>query len=120
MSKIIRHDSRGDIEILPEPGVKPEPVLVVGFYPVDTSVSESQERDRAVDLVVVFERVNFVVFSQSIFNSYTERVVRSIANAKNGHTVAVQPVAEVPVILGEIRRNKYEVHKKSLSSLYPK
>jgi len=110
-SKLMRDDSCGDVEILTELCVKLEPVLIVGFDPVNAAIPESQESNSPVDLAIVFERIDFVILSQRIFNSFAQRIIRSIANAKNGHTIVVQPVAEMPVILGEIRRNKYEVHK---------
>ena len=83
----------------------------VGFDPVYASIPESQECDGAIDLTVVFERIDFVILSQRVFNSFAQRVIRSIANAKNGDTIAVQSVTEMPVILREIRCNKNEVHK---------
>ena len=109
--KIIRLYSCGNVKILPQLCVKLQPVFVVGFDPVYAAIPESEECDGSIDLTVVFERIDFVILSQRVFNGFAQRVIRSIANAKNGDTIAVQPVTEMPVILREIRCNKNEVHK---------
>ena len=71
-SKLIRHYSRCDIEILPELCIQLKPVFIIGFDPVDASVFEREKGDGTVNLAVVFERVDFVILSQRVFNSFAE------------------------------------------------
>ena len=44
-----------DIEIRPQPGIRPKPVFVHGFQPVDPSVLMDEKSDRTVNLVIVFQ-----------------------------------------------------------------
>ena len=102
-SQLAGLDSSCDVEILPQLCVKLKPVLVVGLDPVDAAMSESEVGDRAVDLAVILHGVHFVILSKRSFQVIVQRIVRSVSDAQNIHAVLVQPAAEVPGKLGDIK-----------------
>ena len=86
-----------------------EPVLIVGFKKIDASVFEGKERHGAVNLIVIFQGGDLVVFRQAAFEPEVQFVIGLIAYAEHVHTVTAQLVAELPVINGEVGGNEYNV-----------
>ena len=64
---------------------------------------ESEVGDRAVDLAVILHGVHFVILSKRSFQVIVQRIVRSVSDAQNIHAVLVQPAAEVPEVVREVR-----------------
>ena len=68
-----------------------------------------QKRDGAENLVVIFERGNFVIFVQRAAQLRHELVIRAIADAEDVHAVLFQLGAEFPIVCWEIRGDKDKV-----------
>ena len=43
----------GDIEIRPQPRIRPEPVFIHGVQPVDSPILMNEESDGPVDLIII-------------------------------------------------------------------
>ena len=109
-SDLGRLDPRRDVKIRAEARVFFEPVLVVGFEPVRVSVPGGEMRGGALDLVVVFERVDAIIFGERVLQRLIQRVERRVADPEDVRAVFLQPVAELPVGMGEIGGNEDEIH----------
>ena len=96
----------GDVEIRAELCVQLEPEFVHGFQPVDPAVFEGKEGHGAIDLVVVLQRTDIVVFGQRFLQPVLEAVVGRLADPQHVHAVAVQAVAEEGAGAREIGGNK--------------
>ena len=102
-------ETGGDVEIGTQGSVPLQPVLVVGFQPVDAAVLERKERHRAVNLIVIFQVADFVVLVQALFQLRLQLVIGLVADAQHVHPVVFQLPAELPVVGGEVRRNENKV-----------
>ena len=94
---ILGLEAAGDVEIGAQGGVAFQPVFVVGFQPVDAAILEGEERHGAVDLVVIFEAADLVVFVQAGLQLRLQLIIRLVADAQNVHAVVFQLPAELPV-----------------------
>ena len=103
---VFHTEAAGDVEIAAKMGVLLEPVFVVRLEKIDPPVFEDEERDRAVYLVVVLKRGDLVVFRQAAFELEAQLVIGLVADAEDVDAVAAQLMAELPVVHGEIRRDK--------------
>lgn len=92
-------------------GILLQPILVIGFEPVDLPVFEREEGHSTEYLVVVLQRVHPVVLGQYPFQSGLQAVVRAVADTQHIDAVAVQPVAEAPIGVGKLRGDKNKIHK---------
>ena len=106
---ILRLETGGDVEIGAQGSVPLQPVLVVGFQPVDAAVLERKERHRAVDLIIIFQAADFVVLVQAFFQLRFQLVIGLVADAQHVHPVVFQLPAELPVVGGEVGRNKDKI-----------
>ena len=106
-------DARGNVEIRPQPCVLLQPVFIHGLDPIDLSVFPGKERDRPVHLVIILQAVYPVILRQCGFQRGLQAVVRRVADSQYIDPVPAQPVAELPVGMGKMRRNKYKVHIRS-------
>ena len=73
-------------------------------------VLEGKESHRPVHLVIIFQIVHPVVFRQCRLQRGLQAVIRRVADAEHVDSVPVQPVAELPVSMGKMRRDKNKVH----------
>ena len=77
---ILGLETGGDVEIGAQGSVPLQPVLVVGFQPVDAAVLECKERHRAVDLIVIFQAADFVVLVQALFQLRLQLIIGLVAD----------------------------------------
>ena len=106
---ILGVEAGGDVEGGAQHRVALEPVFVVAFQPVDPAVLVGQKRDGAENLVVIFERGDFVIFVQRAAQLRHELVIRAIADAEDVHAVLFQLGTEFPIVRREIRGDKDKV-----------
>ena len=102
-------EAAGDVEIGAQGGIALQPVLVVGLQPVDAAILEGKEGHGAVDLVVVFQTAHLVVLVQAVLQLRLQLIVGLVADAQHIHAVVFQLTAELPVVGGEVRRNKNKI-----------
>ena len=100
--KLIRLYACRYVEILSQLSVEFQPVLVVGFDPVNTAVLESKICDRTVDLAVIFHGIHFIILSQRSFQIIVQRIIRSITDAQNVGAVKVQSVTEITEVIRKV------------------
>ena len=100
----------GDVEVSAQAGVLLQPVFVVGLQPVDLAVLEGEEGHRAEHLVIAFHVVHAVILGQRGLEAAVEAVVGRVADAQHVDAAQAQPVAEGPVGVRKMRRDKYKVH----------
>ena len=108
-------DAGYDVKIRTQLCVLLQPVFVHGLNPVDLSVFEREESDSTVYLIIILQTVNPVVFCQGGFQRRLKPVIRRITDSKDVETVFPQTVAELPVSMGKMGRDKNKVH--GISSL---
>ena len=101
--QLIKLKARRYIEIRPELCVILQPVLVVGFYPVDAAVFEREKRHSPVYLVVILERPDLVVFAKSFLEIKRQLVIGLVAYPEDVHAVFVKFPAEISVVFRKIR-----------------
>ena len=101
--KLIRHDPCRNVEIFSEPCVQLQPVLIVGFDPVDASVFESKESNGAVDLAIVFHGIDLIILGKRSFEHVAERIIGSVPYAQDPDSVRVEPVAKIAEVIRKIR-----------------
>ena len=102
-------EAAGDVEVGAESGVLLQPVFVVGLQPVDTPVLEGQESHRPVNLVIVFQAVDFIILVQAVFQLRPQLVIGLVADTEHVHAVVFQLAAELPVVCGEVGGNEDNV-----------
>ena len=106
---ILRLEAGGDVEIGTQGSVPLQPVLVVGFQPVDAAMLEREERHGTVDLIIIFEVADFVVLVQAFFQLRLQLIIGLVADAQHVHAVVFQLPAELPVVGREVGRNKDKI-----------
>ena len=106
---VLRLEAGGDVEIGTQGSVPLQPVLVVGFQPVDAAMLEREERHGTVDLIIIFEVADFVVLVQAFFQLRLQLIIGLVADAQHVHSVVFQLPAELPVVGGEVGRNKDKI-----------
>ena len=84
--------------------------FVVGFHPVDLSVLKAEKADSAVHLVVIHQTADLVVLRQAGFQRLFQFIIRRVSDTQDIDAVLFQTVAEIPVSMRKIRRDKYKVH----------
>ena len=105
----------GDIEIRPQLSILLQPVFVIAFQPVNPPVFEGKKGNRTIDLIIIFQTANLVIFVQAVFHILIQLLIRFIANAQYAHAVFLQLFTEFPIICWEIRGKKYKIfHRTSL------
>ena len=102
-------EAGGDVEIGAQGCVPLQPVFIVGLQPVDSAILECKEGHGAVDLVVVFQTAHLVVLVQAVLQLRLQLIVGLVADAQHVHAVVFQLTAELPVVGGEVGRNKNEI-----------
>ena len=107
----VRLNAGGNVEIRPQPGILLQPVLIHGLNPADLTVSEGKEGDRPVNLIIVLQGIHPVIFRKRFLQAAFQAVVRGVANAQHVYAVPLQPVAELPVGVRKMRRDKHEIHR---------
>ena len=93
----------GDIEILPQPGVLLQPVLIIALEPVDFSVLKTEKGDRAVHLVIVFHGVDPIILCQSSLQCIIEGIVWGIPDSQHVDSVCVQLNTEITIVYRKMR-----------------
>ena len=99
-----------DIEVGTQAGVLLQPVLIQGFDPVDLAVFEGEESDSPEYLVIILQGRDLVILGQRALEAVLKIIIRGVADAQDIGAVAAQPVAEVPVGMGEIGGDKNKIH----------
>ena len=106
---ILGLEAGGDVEVGAQGGVPLQPVLIVGLQPVDAAILEGEERHRAIDLIVVLEAADLVVFVQAVLQLRLQLIVGLVADAQHIHAVVLQLPAELPVVRREIGGDKDKI-----------
>ena len=106
---LLRVGAGRDVEVRAQRRVLRKPVLVVRLYPVDLAVLVREERDRFEHAGVILEARDPVVLRERILQAAVELVVRGVADAEHVDAAPAQPVAELPVRVGKLRRYEDEV-----------
>ena len=104
------HQAAGDVEVLPQPGVLLQPVLVVALQKVNFSVFKGEIGNRTEHLVVILHAAHPVVFAQGVPELGVKLVVGRVADAQHVYPVGAQAHTEVPVAVGEGGGDKDEIH----------
>ena len=86
-----------------------QPVLIVGFQPVDLAVLVGKERNCTEYFIVVFQGIYLVVFMQSTAQFRQKIVIRAITNTQHTQTIVLQFSAELPVVYRKVRGNKNKI-----------
>ena len=107
---LIRLQAGRNVEIGAQAGILLEPVFIVGLEPVDLAVAERKVRDTAVDRIVVFQRIDFIVFSQRRFQVRMEIIKRRVADAEHVDSVLLQPNDKKAEDRREIGGNENKIH----------
>ena len=97
------------VEVLPEPGVLLQPVLVVALKPVDLSVFEAEKGYGAVHFCIVFHIVYAVILGQCALQHVVEGVVGSIPDPEHVDSVFMQLDAEIAVVYRKVGRHENKV-----------
>ena len=97
------------MEVGAQGSVPLQPVFVVGLQPVDAAILEGKKGHGAVDLVVVFQTAHLVVLVQAVLQLWLQLIVGLVADAQHIHSVVFQLTAELPVVGGEVGRNKNKI-----------
>ena len=98
-----------------------QPVFIVGLQPVDAAMLEGEEGHSAVDLIVIFQTAHLVVFVQAVLQLRLQLIIGLVADAQHIHAIVLQLPAELPVVGGEVRRDKNKIlHDFPLSSIKTK
>ena len=98
-----------DVEVRAQGRIPLQPVLVVGFQPVDAAILEGEERHRPVDLVIILQTADLIVFVQAVFQLRLQLIIGLVTDAQHVHAVIFQLPAELPVVGGEIGGDKDKV-----------
>ena len=98
-----------DVEVRAQGRIPLQPVLVVGFQPVDAAILEGEERHRTVDLVIILQTADLIVFVQAVFQLRLQLIIGLVTDAQHIHAVVFQLPAELPVVGGEIGGDKDKV-----------
>ena len=106
---ILGLEAGGDVEVGAQGSVPLQPVFVVGLQPVDAAILEDEEGHSAVDFVVILEAADLVVLVQAVLQLRLQLIVGLVADAQHVHAIVFQLMAELPVVGGEVGRNKNEI-----------
>ena len=98
-----------DVEVRAQGRIPLQPVLIVGFQPVDAAILEGEERHRPVDLVIILQTADLIVFVQAVLQLRLQLIIGLVADAQHVHAVIFQLPAELPVVGGEIGGDKDKV-----------
>ena len=117
LSDLIRGNARGNMEIGSQPCVLLQPVFIVGFQPVNLSILKGKERHCPEDLIIILQGGNTIILRQTGSERWVERVILLIPDPQHPHAQLIQTVAELPVCLGKVWRNKNKIHLPSSPAL---
>jgi len=98
-----------DVEVRAQGRIPLQPVLIVRFQPVDAAILEGEERHRPVDLVIILQTADLVVFVQAVLQLRLQLIIGLVTDAQHVHAVVFQLPAELPVVGGEIGGDKDKV-----------
>ena len=84
---ILNLGAGGDVEFRPQLGIPHEPVLIVGFQPVDLAVLEGEEGHGLEDLVVVFQAGHLIIFIQTVPQLLQQVFIGTVADPQHPHAV---------------------------------
>ena len=76
-----------NVEIRTQFRFRQQPEFVVGHQPVDFSVTEREIGARAVNLVVILQIADDVVFRQNVFQFLLNGLIGFVADSQNVHAV---------------------------------
>ena len=106
---ILGLEARLDVEVRAQGRIPLQPVLVVGFQPIDAAILEGEERHRPVDLVIILQTADLIVFVQAVFQLRLQLIIGLVTDAQHVHAVVFQLPAELPVVGGKIGGDKDKV-----------
>ena len=84
-----------NVEIRTQPCIHREPVFIQGFKPVDPAVFVNEKGDRAVNLIIILQRVHIIVFRQGILQLIVQCVIGHVPDSEHIYAMLVQAVAEL-------------------------
>ena len=99
----------GDMEVRTQHRVVCDPVFVVALQPVDAAVLADKEGHGAVNLVVILQGADLVVFVQAALQPRREFVIGAVPDPQHAQAVVFQLAAEHPVVGGKIGGDEDEV-----------
>jgi hypothetical protein len=100
----------GDVEVVAQPRLGLQPVLVERVEPVQLAVPMGEVAERAHQLLVAVHVVDAEVLGQRVAQLAPQVVVRSVADPEHVRPRLLQPDAEVEPVRREMRREKDDVH----------
>ena len=98
--------ARRNVKICPKTGVLFKPILVVRFQPIHLAVFETEKRHRLKHRVIIFQRRQVVIFRQCRLEFPAQIIKRRVAYSQHVHAISFQAVAEFPIMLRKLRRDK--------------
>ena len=81
----------------------------IPLQPVDAAILEGEERHRTVDLVIILQTADLIVFVQAVLQLRPQLIIGLVTDAQHVHAVVFQLPAELPVVGGEIGGDKDKV-----------
>ena len=105
------------MEVRAQTRVLLQPVFVIGFQPVDLPVFEGEEGHCPEHLAIILHIIHPVILRQSLLQRLLQLLIGRIADAQHINAVPAQPVAEVPIGMGELGGNKNKIHLKYVLSI---
>ena len=84
-----------NVEIRTQPCIHRKPVFIQGFQPVDPAVFVNEKSNRAVNLIIILQRVHNIVFCQGILQLVIQCVIRYVSDSEHIYAMFVQAVAEL-------------------------
>ena len=90
-------------------GITHQPVFIVGFQPIDLTVAEGKISNRAVNRLIIFQRIHLEILGKALLQLRAKLLIGLIANAQHVHAVILQLAAEHPIVGRKIGGNKYNI-----------
>ena len=118
MAHLVILVASGHMEIRPQAGILLQPELVVGLNPVNLAVLKGKEGHSSVHLVIIRQVRHKVVFRQSLLEPFVQIIIGAVTDTQHIHAVLVQTVAEIPIMLGKMGRDKHKIHQQLASSSF--
>ncbi len=113
---ILPHKAGGDVELRPQVGVPGQPVLVIGFQPIDFPVFVAEKRHSPEHFVIIFQIADLIIFMQRVPQVLGQLPIGAVADPQYAHTVLFQLRAEFPIAGWEIGADEDEIfHNDPLS-----
>ena len=103
------HKAGSNMELGPQFCIPFQPILIVGFQPINLAVFIGKEGNSAEHFIIIFQVGNLIILVQGLPQLMQQVIIRTVANAQHMHAIILQFCAELPVGSRKVWGNKNKI-----------